>query len=846
MYKQYVKTLQTGSPDESSKKQFRKKGTKESKTGKELAIPAYKEYSYSPKKRRRLNFWDRDREMYYKTWRKLVKDLMEREKPPTRESSPEPPKPKPPKPEKLVKVLHVQDVNLNIAENAEKHRTSQYDCISERENDEGQSCPAECVVRRGDFMKITLTLDRPYEKKAHDMRLIFTTGKDSVESKGTRVQFKIDEDGKKTYNADKWGGYLESCDGNKINVMVYIAADCIIGEWTLCVRTFAKGKNKKGEPKTIKYLYEHDEDINILFNPWCKDDGTYMEDSELLKEYILNESGCVYRGNTWTRGAKPWNFGQFEDGILDIAMYLLRYGFKGKIKKDMGDPVKVSRILAKMVNACDDNGVLVGNWSGEYDDGVSPTAWAGSPKILKQFSQSGPVKYGQCWVFSCLLTTVCRAVGIPCRTVTNFSSAHDTNESNSIDKYYIRKEGKLELDECRNADSVWNFHVWNEVWLERPDLGRGKVMDGWQVIDATPQETSDGEYTCGPAPLYAIKHGDCSIQYDVGFVFTEVNADEVCWKILDDDSTEKFKVKTTKIGKCISTKVPDGKPFQDETYGEGGFHFDRIDYDEKKRLDVTDCYKFQEGSKQEREAVLKAHQTAKCPIKGIYDIGEVKEDIKFKLNHSNEVMIGCPLVIDISAKNVGSKARQISYVHISVKSKTYTGQAGPEFFDKYFGGTQLSPGEETKFEVTMTHEDYLENLVEQAGLQIDGLGVVDSIDETSDNCQETTKSHDFRFRRPDLTVETIGEKNVKKGETAKFKVSFKNPLRVPLTNCLMTMESAGFRNREDEKQPDVKVDEEYCQEFFLNAKKKGTHDVNFSFDCRELKDISGSGVINIV
>lgn len=35
-----------------------------------------------------------------------------------------------------------------------------------------------------------------------------------------------------------------------------------------------------------------------------------------------------------------------------------------------------------------------------------------------------------------------------------------------------------------------NFHVWNEVWMSRKDLG--KDYDGWQVIDATPQETSEG------------------------------------------------------------------------------------------------------------------------------------------------------------------------------------------------------------------------------------------------------------------------------------------------------------------------------------------------------------------
>lgn len=36
-----------------------------------------------------------------------------------------------------------------------------------------------------------------------------------------------------------------------------------------------------------------------------------------------------------------------------------------------------------------------------------------------------------------------------------------------------------------------NFHVWNEVWMKRSDLP-GDVHDGWQVLDATPQETSQG------------------------------------------------------------------------------------------------------------------------------------------------------------------------------------------------------------------------------------------------------------------------------------------------------------------------------------------------------------------
>jgi len=43
-----------------------------------------------------------------------------------------------------------------------------------------------------------------------------------------------------------------------------------------------------------------------------------------------------------------------------------------------------------------------------------------------------------------------------------------------------------------NALICRNFHVWNDAWMARPDLPKG--YGGWQAIDATPQELSDGQY----------------------------------------------------------------------------------------------------------------------------------------------------------------------------------------------------------------------------------------------------------------------------------------------------------------------------------------------------------------
>ena len=48
--------------------------------------------------------------------------------------------------------------------------------------------------------------------------------------------------------------------------------------------------------------------------------------------------------------------------------------------------------------------------------------------------------------------TVCRALGIPARSVTNFASAHDTDGSITID-YHFDSNGK-HLDEL-DTDSVW-------------------------------------------------------------------------------------------------------------------------------------------------------------------------------------------------------------------------------------------------------------------------------------------------------------------------------------------------------------------------------------------------------
>lgn len=193
-------------------------------------------------------------------------------------------------------------------------------------------------------------------------------------------------------------------------------------------------------------------------------------------------------------------------------------------------------------------------------------------------------------MFSCkkslsmfFIIVVARAIGIPSRIVTCYASAHDTQASLTVD-YFVDQNG--EVIEDMNSDSIWNYHVWNEVWMERPDLGYTEgSYGGWQAVDATPQEMSEDIYRCGPASVRAVKMGEILRPYDCNFLYSEVNADKVFWRYNGLYQPLKLLRKDTlAIGQLLSTKMV-GK---------------------WEREDITSSYKYSEKSKDERDTMVRA------------------------------------------------------------------------------------------------------------------------------------------------------------------------------------------------------------------------------------------------
>lgn len=468
-------------------------------------------------------------------------------------------------------VCQITYIDIRHIHNTQRHKTSLY------------RLPApSLVLRRGQAVDFVVHLDSYFNRTNDKIRLEFNFGNNFEESsqlklnEGSIVYVPLETNAVKLDNSS-WRAQVTNVDNFRIFGEVYIPLDAAIGPWRL--RFTVKSITTK-----FLYTYHVHDILYILFNAWNPKDPVYLSNEEARKEYLLNDIGMIYIGTISRQAGRTWTYAQFHESVLPSSFHLLD---KSRLTfKERSDVVKVSRAVSAIVNSHDEGGLLVGNWSGSYGDGMAPWQWSNSAVIFRQYQRSGyrPVKFAQCWVFGGITTTILRTLGIPARTITNFASAHDTDESLTVDKFF---SGGSELRGV-NGDSVWNFHVWSDAWMARRDLPPG--YGGWQAIDATPQEKSGGMYQLGPASLEAIKQGKVDYAYDVRFVYSEVNADLVHWNF---DGRARFKwyrsqVYTGKSGRKMLTKSIGSN--QPET--------------------ITYQYKYLEGTSEERRARNEAAKAA--------------------------------------------------------------------------------------------------------------------------------------------------------------------------------------------------------------------------------------------
>ncbi|XP_066508875.1 protein-glutamine gamma-glutamyltransferase K-like [Hoplias malabaricus] len=678
-------------------------------------------------------------------------------------------------------VRSVDLLNSKKGQNRTEHHTDQY------HNN-------ELIIRRGQTFQMELVLSRPFNVNTDKLHLELKTGSLPLVSKGTHVVIPLVED----LEDLRWEAKIVEQNSNRIKLSVNSPPNAIIGLYKLSIATHCP------ERESVT-MYDPNKEIYILFNPWCEEDVVYMDDEVEKKEYVLNDTGRIYYGTEKQIGARTWNFGQFDEGILEACMYILE---KSEVPPSgRGDPVNVVRVISAMINSPDDCGVLEGNWSGNYAGGTPPTAWSGSVEILKRYHREGgvPVKYGQCWVFSGVTNTVLRCLGIPSRSVTNFQSAHDTDVSLTTDVYFDENMDPLNY---LNSDSVWNFHVWNDCWMARPDLPPG--MGGWQVVDSTPQETSQGTFRCGPASITAVRTGQVYLRHDTPFVFAEVNSDKIYWQRNQDGTFSQIHSEKNTVGRCISTKA--------------------VGSDE--RIDITNLYKHPEGSEEERIAVETACRYGTKP--NVYSSPAV-EDVSVEVNLDGDgPCMGEDAVLKILMKNKSDQTRRTT-LHSQVAVMYYTGVLKNTVKSDEIP-VELQPNEEKVVDWVLPYNLYKDSLVDQAALMLTLSGRV------SETKQVLATQTTFRLRTPDIIIEPLGEAYV--GKEASAKLTFTNPLPCTLSNVVVRVEGLGLRDLHPINVGDVVRHATVTVTEHFIPSLSGTRKLVASLDCKQLTQVHG--VVDIV
>ncbi|XP_050169790.1 protein 4.2-like [Myiozetetes cayanensis] len=615
------------------------------------------------------------------------------------------------------------------------------------------------IVRRGQPFTITVNFSAPVHNYLQRMKrtfLIAQTGPHPSKADEIQAEFPISSLG----DQKQWSAALEEQDLCSWTLSVNTPASAPIGQYTLLLRA-SQSSHLLGK-------------FTLLFNPWCQDDEVFLPNEAQRQEYILNQEGVIYWGTENAAVAQPWDFGQFEEGIVDICFTLLCLGEHHQGAKDptqRKSPVHVCRAVAAMLNCNEFKGILAECEAGQYSNGTPPSKWLGSSPILRQWiaSECRPVRYGQCWVFAAVMCSVLRCLGIPTRVVTGFTWAHNTKSSLSVDEYYD-EDGTLLTQDKRAR--VWTFHVWNECWMARAELP--PEFSGWQALDATCQEKSKGPSFCGPTPVHAIKEGDTEVDYDVCYFFAAINAKCQVWIQKADDTLKPAFGGTKYIGNNISTKSVGSERCED----------------------ITHNYKYPEGSLKEKEVLDKAYRNTKkletatssssTQFSSIPIALEEPVNLFIHLQSSSSLQLGqdIPLSIEMFNHSGGEKA---THLVVGVQSLHYNGVPISQLWKEDFH-FNLQSNEVHNLRILVPNSWCGKELGENHLLRLT------AVLRDEDSCYIYLAQEEISISDPLLTIEL--PKTMVQYQPSTARISLLNPLPEPLEQCVVAVAGRGLIYRQ--------------------------------------------------
>ncbi|XP_008948655.1 PREDICTED: protein-glutamine gamma-glutamyltransferase 5-like, partial [Merops nubicus] len=559
------------------------------------------------------------------------------------------------------------------------------------------------------------------------------------------------------------------------------------------------------------------------------DDTVYLDNQAQREEYVLNEHGILYEGVHKHITSRPWHYGQFEDGILDICLKILDMGASYHHGSDRdrcwrNDPVHVSMVVNHMISSHITNSIMKIPEDNDYLKGTKPFSWNGSVPILQQWynGRCRPVRYGYCGSLASVMCTVMRCLGIPSRVVTNFCFPCSIENPLAISEVFDCTGKNL----C-GKDKLWRYHCWNESWMARRDLNQ--CCGDWQCLDPTPLETGRGLACCGPTWVRSIREGDVDLDYDGHHMFSRVNSNYVSWLSQNNAKKTKFFCDAWPCGQRLITKSVGSEQFEDITgaykyelgkmkttasfvslssefvlhqgttlcFWEDGkkfnypYYLDRCDFSCLQQIHYH--LSSSTGSAKNKEAYYRAYRRIHpgfCNASNCYiekELSSLKNPflsdsgINVRLKMANCPMYGEDVHLNWVLENLRSENKTLNF-NLCAQIITYSGCPMDQFWKDNVTVT-LGPREVKKIPLCISYSQYGPYLCDHNIIKVVAI--------SDPECGEVLMvNRDIVINRPPVIVKLLSQPRLKVPCTAE--ISFCNPLQEEMKNCVMTLEGCGL------------------------------------------------------
>ncbi|XP_054421084.1 protein 4.2 isoform X2 [Pteronotus mesoamericanus] len=681
--------------------------------------------------------------------------------------------------------LGIKSCDFQAARNNEEHHTKD---ISSR----------RLVVRRGQPFTITLHFRAPvhaFLPVLKKVALIAQTGEQPSKANMTQATFPISSLG----DRKRWSAEVEDRDAQSWTISVTTPSDAIIGHYSLLLQVLHRKPRLLGQ-------------FTLLFNPWVREDAVFLENEAQRREYLLNQNGLIYLGTADCIQEEPWDFGQFEGDVLDLSLDLLSMD---KQVEKWGNPVHVARILGALLHSLKKKSVLPTPQTQAAQEEALLNKRRGSVPILRQWltGQGRPVCDGQAWVLAAVACTVLRCLGIPARVVTTFGSAQTTSGGLFVDEYY--NEDGLQNGESQRG-KIWIFQTSTECWMTRPALPQG--YGGWQILYPSAPEGSGVLKTCDLVPVRAVKEGTLGLTPAVADLFAAINASCVVWKCCEDGTLELTNSNTKYVGNNISTK------------GVGG---DRCE-------DITQNYKYPEGSLQEKEVLEKVQKdklghwegNGICPPSL-----ETSDPLYLFLEAPPSLPLGGDAQLSVTLINP-SDQEKTAQLAIGVQAVHYNGTLADELWRKKLFLT-LSANLVKKITTSLSYSYFERSPPENSFLRLTALA---TYSESSLSC---FAQEDIAICRPCLAIEM--PEVAEQYQPLKASVSIQNSLDAPMKDCVISILGRGLIHRERSyKLGPVRPGNTLCTQFFFTPTKVGLQRLTVEMDCNMFQNLTHYRSVTVV